>query len=331
MRSLLWFITWTLVLGLLGLLAARLFAHDRAWALVILNGFTEIVYAPAWIAAALALAARRWGLLLAASPLCLWHLSQVGPLFLPKNPPPACGPELVLWSGNLYAGNADKATLLNEIEASDADILMLQEVTPPWKEALTHTPFSETYPSRVEHIQARPTGSAIWSREPLRDKGTFELGSIEQTMARVKIGAGLVDLYNVHPLPPLSPELWPVHTAMMEELLERVGQLDRPFIVAGDFNSTGHAVYASRLRVLASDAWEMAGRGFGFTWPARGHTTPPMRIDHIWVSPDLTVREITVGTGAGSDHHPLRAVLAPRQGGRLATEGCKADGAASGP
>lgn len=315
-------VVWAGVLILLGVLGARLFAHDQAWPLVVLNGFTEVLYTPAWIAAGLALVGRRRLLLLAAGPLCLWHASQVGPLFLPKDPPAACGSELVLWSGNLYAGNPSKGALLEEIEASDADLLMLQELNPQWKEALTRTTFAETYPSRAEVIASRPTGSAIWSREPLRDKGTFELSGIEQTLARVKIGSGLVDLYNVHPMPPLAEDLWPRHREMMEELLERIGQLDRPFLVAGDFNSTGHAVYAGRLRLLASDAWEMAGVGFGFTWPNSGRRAPPMRIDHIWVSPDLTVRQIEVGVGAGSDHRPLRAVIAPRVGGRLAVEGC---------
>lgn len=321
MRTVLWLIVWLGVSALLTLLAARLFAHDRAWALVVANGFTELIYAPAWLAAALALATRRWALLAASGVLCAWHGLQVIPLFLPKHPPAACGADLVLFSANLYAGNPRQAELIEEIAASDADVLALQEFTPAWGEALSDADFARGYRHREEHAEKRPTGSAIWSRERLVEHGTFELEGYVQTRARVKVGGGLVDLWNVHPLPPISPDLLPRHRAMMEALLERVEQLDRPFILTGDFNSSGHSAYASRLRVISEDAWELAGVGFGFTWPNSGRKAPPMRIDHVWISPELTVRSISVGLGAGSDHRPLRVVLAPRAGGRLA-EGC---------
>ena len=321
MRTVFWLIVWLGVSALLTLLGARLFAHDRVWALVVANGFTELVYAPAWLAAAAALARRRWGLLLASGLLCAWHGSQVIPLWLPKHPPAACGPDLVLFSVNLYAGNPRQAELIEEIAGSDADVIGFQEYTPSWAEALGAADFARDFRHRTEHAESRPTGSAIWSRERMREEGTFELEGFVQTRARIEVGRGLVDLWNVHPLPPISPDLLPRHRAMMDALLERVEQLDRPFIITGDFNSTGHSAYASRFRLISEDAWELAGVGFGFTWPNSGRQAPPMRIDHVWISPDLTVRSISVGEGAGSDHHPLRVVLAPRAGGRLA-EGC---------
>lgn len=322
MRTMFWLLVWLGVSVLLTLLGARIFAHDRTWELVLANGLTEILYAPAWAAAALALAGRRWGLLVASAVLCAWHGSQVVPLFLPRDPPAACGPDLVLMSVNLYAGNPRQDELLAEIDASDADIIAFQEFTPAWAAALHAAPFAPDYHHRIEHAEQRPTGSAIWSRAKPKETGTFNLEGYVQTSARVPVGAGWVDLWSVHPLPPITRDLLPRHRAMMDTLAERMELMDRPFIVAGDFNSTGHSAYASRLRLIAEDAWELAGVGLGFTWPNSGRLGPPMRLDHVWISPDLTVRAITVGEGAGSDHRPLRVVLAPRAGGRLAVEGC---------
>ena len=93
-------------------------------------------------------------------------------------------------------------------------------------------------------------------------------------------------------------------------MVQRLG--GKSFIVAGDFNSTPDSSFAARMRALSDDAWEAAGSGFGFTWPNGLFSLPPMRLDHVFVSPDLGVLRATLGVGLGSDHKPIITEVARR-------------------
>ncbi len=84
-------------------------------------------------------------------------------------------------------------------------------------------------------------------------------------------------------------------------LLELAGESAGPFIACGDFNTpTRGAVYAG-LKQHFANAFEEAGRGFGYTFPAK---FPLVRIDHVWLrgARALNARVLNV---RGSDHRPL--------------------------
>lgn len=50
------------------------------------------------------------------------------------------------------------------------------------------------------------------------------------------------------------------------------------------------------------------------TWPRdQRWVIPYLRIDHVLLSPGLTVTSYRLGIGRGSDHHPLFVAVAPRQ------------------
>jgi endonuclease/exonuclease/phosphatase family metal-dependent hydrolase len=89
----------------------------------------------------------------------------------------------------------------------------------------------------------------------------------------------------------------------------------RPAVLLGDFNLTGNARDLDTLRSAGLvNAFEAVGEGFGFTFPVfgrwRGVPSPPVvRIDHVWVTPDVEVLRCEVGPDGGSDHLPLRARL----------------------
>src|ERR1700728_3714815 len=81
----------------------------------------------------------------------------------------------------------------------------------------------------------------------------------------------------------------------------------RPLLVAGDFNATADDQPFQRLLGLGlSDAAVLAGRGWEMTWPRnQAWVIPYLRIDHILLSPSLTVTSYRLGTGEGSDHRPI--------------------------
>jgi len=95
-------------------------------------------------------------------------------------------------------------------------------------------------------------------------------------------------------------------------------------VVAGDFNATPDAPELAPLRERFTDAWELAPdrddqagwrfwqREEGLTYPA---DRPHRRIDHVWVSPGITVTAARVLDAVGaSDHLPLVVDLAVPSG-----------------
>ena len=124
-------------------------------------------------------------------------------------------------------------------------------------------------------------------------------------------------IIGVHPVAPIPGELenWRTDLRWVESVCR-----GEQVILAGDLNAT-----ADHFRVVEPDAG-VAGLGMGDclnaglltgngtvgTWPTR---LPPLLgapIDHVFVTPDITVtgmRVITTEDGSGSDHRPVVARL----------------------
>jgi endonuclease/exonuclease/phosphatase family metal-dependent hydrolase len=94
-------------------------------------------------------------------------------------------------------------------------------------------------------------------------------------------------------------------------LLDRVGRLKDPTVIAGDFNSTRDAALHHAMRAHLTDVWEQSGFGFGGT--VRLFEWLPLRVDHIYTSADFAVRDAAVLTAGCSDHLPVVADLVLRQ------------------
>jgi vancomycin resistance protein VanJ len=86
-----------------------------------------------------------------------------------------------------------------------------------------------------------------------------------------------------------------------------VDQGTAPRLVVGDFNTPVESrIFQEHWRGL-DDAWEAAGRGFGWT---KDNGWIRVRIDHVLMGPGWHARRISVSAdAAGSDHHPLIADL----------------------
>ena len=90
-------------------------------------------------------------------------------------------------------------------------------------------------------------------------------------------------------------------------LLERLGRLTDPTVVAGDFNSTPHAFLHVALRRVLVDTFRQGGTGFGGTYHFLDRV--PLRIDYVYATPDFRVAGGAVPDAGCSDHLPVRAAL----------------------
>jgi endonuclease/exonuclease/phosphatase family metal-dependent hydrolase len=78
----------------------------------------------------------------------------------------------------------------------------------------------------------------------------------------------------------------------------------RPVVLCGDFNDTPGGRVHRKLKETFDDAWELAGKADGWTFPA---SDPRKRIDYVWISKASGIRTTVAGIPASdaSDHLPL--------------------------
>lgn len=110
----------------------------------------------------------------------------------------------------------------------------------------------------------------------------------------------------------------PVLNAGFYNSLGNAIRAERPDLVVGDFNATPwNAGYATISRTMRN-AQETSGFGPGNSFPAGarriGLLGSFVRIDHIFVSKGLVIRNAFTGkASAGADHHPVIADIEMRQ------------------
>jgi endonuclease/exonuclease/phosphatase (EEP) superfamily protein YafD len=223
-------------------------------------------------------------------------------------------------SANLLMINHNTQPLLDEIAQSNADIVFLQEYTDHW-DAAFKTRFANAYPYRIVYPQEDSFGAAIYSRHPFigppsidSDMGKW---SVAQLTTVVDVQGVAVECRNIHLMPPRKMDYTIEHFDEMRDFVRSLSQAkDKPVIVAGDFNFSGSTLQARAVQSTGfRDAFVQAGTGRGTTWPVNGifRYLPGIRLDHIFLSPALSCRSITTGTGLGSDHRPLVAEIVIRQ------------------
>lgn len=301
-----WSICWALTGALLLTIVLRFVWHDGVWPLLLLNAFTLYVFLPAYPVTVVAVTRRHWALAAVAAIVCGWHLLWAVPPLVPRSPPPAAGETLRLVSANLLMVHPEPDVLAAELEGIDADVMVLQEYSPRWKATAVQRGWFERYPHQATAIRDDSFGCAIFSRIPLEDVGIVTMAGLPQLQVTVVVDGQSVDVLDVHTLPPRTASYVPDHHAGTEAILEWVdARGERPFVVAGDFNSTPYSRFDAAMGRRADDAWDLAGAGYGHTAPNGVFPLPPIRLDHVYVSESLTVTSAEMGRGSGSDHRPL--------------------------
>jgi endonuclease/exonuclease/phosphatase (EEP) superfamily protein YafD len=312
-RRAVWGVAWAITALLATIVMMRLAWPDGLWLFLLLNMLTPYIYLPAWPITACAALARRRRLAAASLAVVVFHSHWVLLPLVPRSTPATSGRPLRVVSANLLVVNETPAVLAAELERFDADVYFLQELSSDWDDELERRGFWRRYPFNQRYTGEDAFGSAIASRLPVRDLQVFWSSELPQMRGVLRLDDRDVELLNIHLLPPRTQEYtryYHMGVAALLDIVRRMGS--RSFIVAGDFNSTPDSDLATRMRDLADDAWEAAGRGFGFTWPNGLFPYPPIRIDHVFLSRDFGVLAARVGEGAGSDHRPVLADVARR-------------------
>lgn len=220
-----------------------------------------------------------------------------------------------LHSGANTDGLLDMEALAQVIEASNADIIGLQEVSRGWVtygsvDMIQWLSHRLNMPYAYGPNEGQQWGNAILSRYPIISLGT---GSLPPESLRLRRG------YIVAEIDTGAKDLWVINTHLhhLEEDSE-IRQRQVPIllyawngaartVIMGDFNATPDS---SEMALLANAGFNDVG---GVIGPDPGYTyysaDPYQRIDYFWTTPDLVPTEYEVGQTTASDHLPLTAAI----------------------
>jgi vancomycin resistance protein VanJ len=244
--------------------------------------------APVGVAAVVALAA-------------LW-LGMFATTVWPKE---SSGGDLRVVTHNISASNTSTQKTAEALLAEHPDLLAIEEIAGQ-ADRILRTTFADDYPHTAS------TGTVgLWSRYPISASEPLDLGLswARALRAVVDTDRGEVAVYVVH-LASVRVGVLGFHSSQRNlavRLLADQVAADpvRQVIVMGDFNGSSYDRALGPLLDEVRSAQRLAGRGFGFSWPAR---FPMARIDQILVR-GLQPRRAWVLDRTGSDHRPVAAAL----------------------
>ncbi len=298
-----------IMLGIVGLVAAVLsalaFLGGSSWQLDLLAQFRFQAALGAVALFVVAAAARaKWGALLAA--LCV-GLNLYALLAVPvAAKPQADAPSLHVAAFNLLGDNRRIDDVVGWLREQQFDVVSLEELTPAFAAQLDA--LADVYPYRLMLPRKGGFGIGIISRHKLLEQETLFPASATFPVLRVRIELGheTVEVFAVHPPPPLTKELAVAHDATLSMLAVRL-KPEPHRIVMGDFNSapTGFA-----LRLFCADL-ALAGPGVlpRLSWPSDLPWPLRIPIDHILVGNGMALDSVQNGPSLGSDHFPQIATV----------------------
>jgi endonuclease/exonuclease/phosphatase (EEP) superfamily protein YafD len=240
----------------------------------------------------------------------LAHGALLGPAYVGSH---ASGePDLTVMTSNMRLGRADTAAVTRIAIAEDADVVVLEELTPTALPGLAR--LRASYPYIAGGAAPGAYGTVVLSRYPLSQvrqlpvsKGAWQMRVAAPTPFW---------LIAVHTSQPLSAyAAWaPDHAALRSAVV----RLDGPVVLAGDFNATlDHRPMRQLLGLGLSDAAREANAGWQPTWPVdegNGRLRPLglglMTLDHVLFTRDFSAISTRTRTVPRSDHRALVARLA---------------------
>ena len=245
---------------------------------------------------------------IAVALLALCHLAWLGPLFV-NDHRAASTPKFRLMSLNMYNGGADARKVAQRAER--ADIVILVEATPSALQDLKPFGWDEHFPYSLGDPKDGFTNTAVYSRFPLRQSKLIDNTSFQQWETTVRVpDVGSIRLMAVHPCNPYcGGDRWSAEHQLLNEAISE--NLDRPLVVAGDFNAVDdHGPMQALRRLGLKSATDVAGAGWLPTYPADEPFPPLLPIDHVMINKELTATSVTSFAITGTDHRGLFATLA---------------------
>jgi endonuclease/exonuclease/phosphatase (EEP) superfamily protein YafD len=205
---------------------------------------------------------------------------------------------------NLNAGNGNTEKVLGSIRRVEPDILLLEEVTPQWAQALEA--LNETYPYQIAEPQEGCFGIMLLSKYPLEHGRVMQIGEarVPSITSDLYLPNGVISIIGTHPVPPVGSEASALRNGQLKALPGIVMELEHPVLLIGDLNTTPWSSHLMNLLKHSGLKNSMKGFGHKPSWPA-GQFFLRIPLDHVLHAPEITVHNRMILQHVGSDHFPV--------------------------
>ena len=286
----------------------------RPWLTVPLQGMVPWMALMLTVIAAVAAGTGRWTMAVMAALVVGAFTTTAVPLVRSSEPPSwaASSPAITVVETNVLFSNRRHYEVLSVLRSTNADVLVLAEVSRAWVQSLDAAGLLDLYPFHILAPSERGgDGAAILSKLPFADTDRVPMGQRSLETVALRVGAVRLRLGLVHTQAPSRPRLKPRWMADHAYLVQFATSAD-PVALVGDFNSTyWHPPFRALLALGFTDAHAERGRGMTMSWPVRPFSA--MRLDHALYSPGLAATSMTNIDLPGSDHNGFAVTFAVRQ------------------
>lgn len=210
-----------------------------------------------------------------------------------------------LMSFNAFTKNERPEDVVTLIQREQPDLVLLFEVSEQLDAALVELEREYAYHQRRLFSRG---GSIILSKLPLLEHDLGYAGFSSQS-ARVRLPSGRpLNVFAVHLLSPLGERQWRWRNDGLKVLAASVRNAEGPTVVAGDFNTTPYSVF---FRTFLEETGLRPPGVHGLPRATWFSSVPwvGLPIDHVLLSPEITVERAWTGPSAGSDHFAVFAEL----------------------
>jgi endonuclease/exonuclease/phosphatase (EEP) superfamily protein YafD len=242
----------------------------------------------------------------------IWPYSLMAKKEMMRVPAEQVEDRLKIFAANVLQTNTQYSRLLEQIEATNPDIILLLETNQAWVDAMNTlkkkyaynliAPFENTY------------GITFYSRLPLENPKIKYLvkNDLPSVDTIVILPSGKkVQLYGVHPEPP-APDESLTTTAKDKELMKialKAKACKLPCIVFGDLNDVAWSHTTELFRKTSNMLDPRRGRGFFNTFSAH-HWFIRFPLDYVFCSKQFGLIDMRRMPKNGSDHYAMFIQLA---------------------
>ena len=213
------------------------------------------------------------------------------------------GNDFRICSMNVLSTNRSFQKALNVINEENPDVLVIQELSPPWVKQFKV--LDKKYPYQKLTPQNGNFGLGIYSKFPMSNTKVKTLCALDipTIITDLTIGNKIVTVIGTHPTPPLINGFYNRNT-QFKNLNKLVKAQKNAVILTGDLNCTSFSYSLDFMTKGTNLKDTQLGFGLQSTWfsdvPFVG-----IPIDHCFISEELKTANRRVGNNTGSDHYPV--------------------------
>ncbi|OAB78055.1 endonuclease/exonuclease/phosphatase family protein [Cochleicola gelatinilyticus] len=215
--------------------------------------------------------------------------------------------DISIYTANVFQENKEKDAVIADIITRDPDVLLFLETNKDWQNHIEKHVL-KSYPYTILEPLPNTYGMLLYSKKKLIDPKIKYLvdDSIPSFHTKLLLTpTDTVQVYTIHPTPPM-PQHNPSSSDRDAEMM-KIANMSRasklPVLVIGDFNDVAWSATTSLFENVGELLDVRKGRGFYNTFNANSFLLR-WPLDHIFVSSEFRVIQVTLGKDIHSDHFP---------------------------